>query len=138
VNFLKNALLFSALCLLGQISTAQSQTRIHVEEAGVVLLNNYIPILLDRVGLTRNRQFINSAAQEKCVYLVHYIATDETQQSEGQTALSKVLCGLHPTESVNLDQNLSQNEISLINDLLRAVISYWLQLVRVQSQERIS
>lgn len=125
MNFLKNALLVSALCFLVQISSAQSQSHQPVKEAGVVLLNHFIPMLMEKLGLVSNKQFISLAAQEKCVYIVYYTATGVEEQTEGRNALSKVLCGFHPSESVNLDQSLSQSEISLINGMLETVIHYW-------------
>lgn len=118
----------AALLLSHPFSEARAQ-QIKVVHSGVVILKDYIPMLMERLKLTNEKNvFINDVAQDRCVIALHYLATGlETFKDEG-SALLKVLCGLPEDDNINSKLSLSTEEKELIKGLLSAAISHWTAL----------
>ncbi|WP_158992501.1 contractile injection system tape measure protein [Mucilaginibacter sp. L196] len=98
---------------------------ITVKNAGAVLLNNYIIMLFERLGLINNKNFANSTAQAEAVHYLQYVITGLTQTDESLLALNKVLCGLPLAEPVHDGINISPANVKLIDGLITAIIGYW-------------
>ena len=99
--------------------------RINIRNAGIVLLNSYIPILFNRLNLTSTNQFIMESAQLEAVHYLQYLVTGQTQTEESLLPLNKVLCGLHPSIRVKSGIAISHESENLMNGLIAAVISHW-------------
>ncbi|HYD31808.1 MAG TPA: contractile injection system tape measure protein, partial [Azospirillaceae bacterium] len=74
---------------------------IHVGNAGLVLLNPFLPLFLERLGvLTPEAEGIprvtGLAAASRAVHLLQYLADGRCDRSEPALVLNKVLCGLEP------------------------------------------
>ena len=63
----------------------------HVKTAGIVLLNNYIPILFDRLGLVSAKQFKCKEDREKAAFYLQYLATGNETNEEKLPALNMAL-----------------------------------------------
>jgi hypothetical protein len=98
---------------------------IPVRNAGIVLLNNYISILFERLKLVEENQFISNEHQVKAVQYLQYVITGMTQTEEVYLPLNKVLCGLPLTDAVPDCIEISDDEKNLINSLIQAAISHW-------------
>ncbi|WP_394775611.1 contractile injection system tape measure protein [Flavobacterium sp.] len=98
---------------------------IPVRNAGIVLLNTYIPILFERLKLTENNKFISNELQINAVQFLQYLITGMTQTEETYLPLNKVLCGLPLTDAVPDSIEISSDNQHLINSLIEAAISYW-------------
>ncbi|NCD72005.1 contractile injection system tape measure protein [Mucilaginibacter agri] len=98
---------------------------ISVKNAGIVLLNTYIPMLFERLNLMADKKFLNTDNQTAAVQYLQYVITGLTSTEEIFLPLNKVLCGLPLSASVPEEINLSDNEASLISGLIDAVISHW-------------
>jgi len=71
-----------------------------IKNAGLVLLSSYLPMLFERTGLTKERQFTDTEAQAKAVHYLHYLATGESRAENTFLTLNKVFCGLAFTHPV--------------------------------------
>lgn len=98
---------------------------IAVRNAGIVLLNTYIPILLERLKLIDNNQFINNEAQINAVQYLQYVVTGMTQTEETYLPLNKILSGLTLTDAVPDTIEIATENEHLINSLIEAAISHW-------------
>jgi hypothetical protein len=111
----------------GQIpsSTIQNRKAIAIKNAGLVILNNYIEMLFERLHLTSNKQFTSAENQRKAVHYLQYLVTGLSNTEETILPLNKVLCGLPLTQTVPTGITISEEGKGLIDGLIKAVISNW-------------
>ena len=98
---------------------------IPVPNAGVVLLNGYIQMLLERLELVADKKFVSDEAQEAAVHYVQHAVTGLTHTHEHLLPLNKVLCGLALDTPVKDGIEISENHKSLIEGLITSCIGYW-------------
>ncbi|MEM0577641.1 contractile injection system tape measure protein [Flavobacterium polysaccharolyticum] len=107
------------------LSNQETATAIPVKNAGIVILNNYIEILMDRLGLLNEKKFKNSTSQLNAVHYIQYVITGLTKTEESLLPLNKVLCGLPITTPVKDRISITEEQSELINGLIKAAISHW-------------
>ncbi|VXB08705.1 conserved hypothetical protein [Flavobacterium sp. 9AF] len=107
--------------IMNEINT----TPIPIKNAGIVLLNNYIEMLMNRLGLLNEKSFKDTDSQLKAVQYLQYVVTGLSATEEVFLPLNKVLCGLQITTPVMASITITEAEKNLIEGLIKAVISYW-------------
>ncbi|PZF74748.1 contractile injection system tape measure protein [Taibaiella soli] len=107
------------------MSVTTSKEGIPVKNAGLVIVNNYVPMLFERLGLMQNRAFVNASAQEQAVQFLQYVATGLTNTEARFLQLNKVLCGLPLAHPVPEEIEISDEQEKLINGLITSMLSYW-------------
>ena len=102
---------------------------IPVNNAGLVLLNGYIELLFDRLGLLNgSRTFLNSEAPFNAIKYLQFLAAG-TNDAEGDVlVLNKILCGLPLLIPVKHDLEVSAPNKELIDGLIKAAIGQWPQI----------
>lgn len=98
---------------------------ISINNAGIVLINSYIKILFDRLGLIEQNQFKSHEDQLKAVHYLQFVVNGLTKNEEHHLVLNKVLCGLSIVEPVHEKIDMTESEKSLINGMITAIINYW-------------
>lgn len=98
---------------------------IQVKNAGIVILNNYVEMLLNRLGLLHENQFKDTDSQLKAIQYLQYVVTGLTETKEIFLPLNKIMCGLSIAAPVMENIEISDSEKNLINGLISAVISHW-------------
>lgn len=98
---------------------------IAIKNAGLVILNNYIEMLFERLHLTSNKQFTSAENQSKAVHYLQYLVTGLSNTEERYLPLNKLLCGLPITQTVPDGITISEEEKELIHGLIQAVIAHW-------------
>ncbi|MGH2664788.1 contractile injection system tape measure protein [Flavobacterium sp.] len=98
---------------------------IPVRNAGIVLLNNYVVMLFERLGLAKDNEFTTIEAQINAVQYLQYVVTGLNETEETYLPLNKVLCGLPLTHTIPDEIEISHENEVLINGLITAAISYW-------------
>ncbi|MEM6719512.1 MAG: contractile injection system tape measure protein [Bacteroidota bacterium] len=96
-----------------------------IPNAGLVMLNSYFMMLLDRLGTIKDKAFISEEAQLNSVHYLQYIVTGMTQTEESLLTLNKILVGLSPTTPVKDSVDMTDAQKKLIDGMLQAVINYW-------------
>ena len=97
-----------------------------VKNAGLVLLNNYLPMLFERLGLvTQQKSFTDLASQCKAVQYTQFVVTGLSATAEELLPLNKILCGLPLAQPVPEEIDIAEDQKQLINGLLRAMIGHW-------------
>ncbi len=98
---------------------------IKINNSGIVLLNNYIPMLFERLGLMQERSFKNTENQLKATNYLQYVISGLSHTEDTYLSLNKVLCGLPLHQPVSSDLDISMQDQQLINGMLNAAISQW-------------
>jgi hypothetical protein len=98
---------------------------IPVRNAGMVLIASYIPILFERLGLTRDKKFLDTSAQSNAVHYLQYVVSGLGSTEESLLPLNKVLCGLPLSYPVPDGITITGEQVNLIQGLIQAVIGYW-------------
>lgn len=98
---------------------------IPVKNAGIVILNSYLPILFERLELISNNKFKTIDTQIASVHYLHYLATGLQSLAEYMLPLNKVMCGLPISDTITDGITISEADTNLINGLINAAISHW-------------
>ncbi|MDW6002500.1 contractile injection system tape measure protein [Vibrio mangrovi] len=96
-----------------------------VLNAGLVLIQSFIPAFFERLHLTQDNQFITPGMQRRAVHCLQVLATGVQESGEHLLLLNKVLCGLSLSEPVEAGIHLSAEETDIVHSLIEAVINYW-------------
>ncbi|HBH06424.1 MAG TPA: hypothetical protein DDX92_07460 [Flavobacteriales bacterium] len=95
------------------------------ENAGIIILSPFIPMLFERCGLTENNTFIDYYARNRAVRILDFAATGKTESEEYKWVIYKVLCGMKVSDPIADDIGLNENEKELVDSLLEAVTQQW-------------
>jgi len=111
--------------LLKKKEAEVTNVSIQVHNAGIVLLNSYIPMLFERLGIINDKKFLDDATQANAVHYLQYVVTGLSSTDELHLPLNKILCGLPLAHPVPNGIYLSDEHKSLIDGLINAAIGYW-------------
>jgi hypothetical protein len=100
-------------------------TNTYVNNAGLVLLNNYFPMLFERLGLLSEDAFKDAESQSKAINYLQYLVTGMQSKEEQYLVLNKVLSGLPMDSPSGKTIEIPEDQKILIQGLLEAVISHW-------------
>ncbi|SEB37452.1 hypothetical protein SAMN04489761_0255 [Tenacibaculum sp. MAR_2009_124] len=98
---------------------------IPVKNAGMVLINSYFSMLLKRLNLTKDSNFVSEEAQQKAVHYLQYVATGMVNTEEHDLPLNKIFCGIQLHHPIIAGIDISEEETQLINGLIHSCINYW-------------
>lgn len=104
--------------------TNEPKTSVSVQNAGMVLLNGYFPILFERLGLMESHQFIGQNQGTAALYL-QYLTTGLSHTEEHFLPLNKILCGMELSTPIETFLDISPENKELIDGLMTAAIDYW-------------
>lgn len=102
-----------------------TKNNVALRNAGVVIINNYIQMLFQRLELTDGRSFKSVENQKKAVKYLQYVITGLPNTDDAYLSLNKVLCGLSVNDKISVEIEITDNDKNLINGLLNAVIHHW-------------
>lgn len=97
----------------------------HISTAGLVLLHPFLTSLFGELGLLKDREFDGAWSQDKAVMLLHFLATGETTAPEYELTLPKLLCAVPFNRPLDHEMQLTEEEKSEAEELLRAVLAHW-------------
>lgn len=92
---------------------------------GMVLLHPFLEKLFKNLALLENGKFVNPAACERAVCLLHNMATGRSEFPDYELLLPKFLCGWPFSEPVDRFLTLSKYEITECEKVLKSVIYHW-------------
>ena len=102
----------------------ESET-IYISNAGLVLLNPFIPTLFEKAGLVSDKEFESDEKQMRAVQLLQYCAGGSENIPEYLLVLPKILCGIKVDEPIENNLLLTEEEKELVKSLLENVITQW-------------
>ena len=102
---------------------------IPVNNAGLVLLNGYIELLFDRLGLFNgSRTFLNAEAPFYAIKYLQFLATGTINTEKDVLVLNNILCGVPLLTPIKHDLEVSATNKELIESLIKAAIGQWPQI----------
>lgn len=97
------------------------QDGIFLINAGVVILHPFLHTFFKKLQLQLN----DPADQEKALYLIHYLATGETDTPEHALVVPKLLLDWPLGKNLAHEIVLTQEDCTAADELLEAVIGHW-------------
>ncbi|MFN6570943.1 contractile injection system tape measure protein [Dendronalium sp. ChiSLP03b] len=110
---------------INEISPEEETAGLFVNQAGLVLLHPFLRTYFDEVGLLNGESFRDESAQQTAIYLLHYLATKQTDVPEYELVLPKLLCGWSLNEPMSRGLDLPATALIEGEYLLQTVIDYW-------------
>ncbi|MBD2166896.1 hypothetical protein H6G04_21125 [Calothrix membranacea FACHB-236] len=110
---------------INTLSPAEETAGLFVNQAGLVLLHPFLRNYFNAVGLLDGDAFADESAQQTAIYLLHYLATRQTDAPEYELVLPKLLCGWLLNEPVNRNIELPEAALMEAENLLQIAINYW-------------
>ncbi|MEL6637510.1 MAG: contractile injection system tape measure protein [Bacteroidota bacterium] len=107
------------------LSPRPTEEGLVVDQVGLVLLWPYLQLFFRELGLVADGQFVDRAAREKGVHLLHYLARGDEPAEEPAWVVAKLLCGLAVEDFVPLQLDLTETEREECEHLLEVVIRNW-------------
>lgn len=104
---------------------------IYVSNAGIVVLHPFLSTFFKKLELTANGKFHNTAAAEKAVHLLHFLATGKTNCEEHELVIPKLLCELPIQYALKEIIELTEEEKQEAENLLTAAIDQWEKLKNI-------
>jgi hypothetical protein len=100
----------------------------YIKNAGLVILNPFIPTYFVRTGVMNGGKFVSEEAQHRAVHLLQYLVDATTNSAEHLLVLNKILCNLPIEEPVPAEIEITEAEKETAHSLLKAVIGNWEKL----------
>lgn len=120
-RFLKDDAFIDTLTVNAQ---AFNETDAHyIDNAGLCILWPYLNSFFENLELVENGRFINPAAQQCAVSLLHYVATGDTEPPEFMLPFNKLLCGMAREAVYEAQFSLSDTQLAASDEMLAAVIA---------------
>jgi len=104
-------------------SKEDADTTIWIQNAGLILLHPFLPVLFDRLSVTNEKKQVTNRA--KALALIHYLLHLEADYSDAKMVLPKILCGISYDDPVSMDYEVNEEERKECDELLLSVIAYW-------------
>ena len=111
-----------------KIQTDEASEDIFITSAGLVLLHPFLPQMFRHFGLLEEKQFADSYAQTRAVYLLNYLVTGETRSPEYNLLLPKLLVGMAWEERLEPVEPINESEKADCEEMLVEVIRHWTAL----------
>lgn len=100
--------------------------RIIVSDSGLVLVHPFFRMIFSRLGLlTDDDNFISMKERIHAVKLLRFLVTGEQKMNDACLVLEKVICNIPLNYHINKDFSPTPQELEEVDNLLKAVISYW-------------
>jgi hypothetical protein len=99
-----------------------------ISNSGLVLAAPYLPYFFKGLGLVENKEFISKEAQNRGVLLIQALLDDSHAYEESDLLLNKILCGMSPSEPIEVNFSPTKLETEEIKNLLDAMVARWTAL----------
>ncbi|GEN05988.1 hypothetical protein SAMN05443572_102895 [Myxococcus fulvus] len=102
---------------------------IYIDNAGLILTSPFLPHLFRELGLTRvddqGKTHLDPEPAMRAVHLLQYLVDGRTSAPEPLLVLNKILCGLPVPTPIPTGIEMTPQEQSLCDRLLKALIAKW-------------
>lgn len=107
------------------LPAGESYDKIHVQNAGVILMHPFLAVFFNRLQMTEKGKWVSEEAQLRAVHLLHHLADGKWEHEEPLLPLSKLLCGLKQEQPVPLQIEAAEEETAMIESLFAGVFQQW-------------
>lgn len=106
-------------------TTPQWEAGLHINNAGQVLAAAFLPRLFSMLNLIQDGKFIDLGAADRAVHLVQFMVTGQSATPEYELVLNKILCGIGTSIPVSAGIDITEQEQTLIEQMLTSMIQHW-------------
>lgn len=106
-------------------TTPQWDAGLHINNAGQVLAAAFLPRLFSMLNLMQDGKFIHLGAADRAVHLVQFMVTGQSATPEYELILNKILCGIDTSIPVSAGIEITEQEQTLIEQMLNSMIQHW-------------
>jgi hypothetical protein len=106
-------------------SVMEQTMPIKINNAGLVLFQGFISTYFKRLALVQDNAFVSEQARRNAVHNLQYLATGQAATEEQHLVLNKLLCGLSPSDPIELGIELTAEDKQTGDSLIEAVIEHW-------------
>jgi hypothetical protein len=99
-----------------------------ISNAGLVLLNPFLPAFFETLGLIENNAFRDAGSTQRAIHLLEYLVTGSEQPLEAGLIFNKILCGWPIEMPLSRFTKLTEIEKNEARSMLEAVIAHWTAL----------
>lgn len=99
-----------------------------ISNSGLVLTAPFLPFFFKGLGLVENKQFVSKEAQNRAVLLLQALIDEEYSYDESDLILNKIICGIEPSEAIEVSFSPTELEKEEIKNLLDSMVSQWTAL----------
>lgn len=101
---------------------------LYINNAGLVLLHPFLPVLFDRLGLTKEDKWIDEGTKQRAMLIMQFLASGEFVFPEYDLPLNKILCDCLLNEPVEKEIEVDAITQDACEELLENVIRQWTRL----------
>jgi hypothetical protein len=105
-----------------------SPESIYIANAGLILLWPFLGRFFRRLNLVGAKEFIDESSRMRAILLIQYLVTGKKEAPEYELALNKLLCGAEMDLEIDMEIEITEEEINLSNSLLTGAITNWEKL----------
>lgn len=98
---------------------------LQVSTAGLVLLHPFLESFFKNLGFIDGGRFVNDAAKERAICLMHHLATGDEEFPEYELTMPKFLCGRDFELPVNRYISFTESEKDESENLLLSCLKHW-------------
>ena len=109
-------------------SSTEKKFNISIKNAGLVLLSCSIPLLFDRLELTKDGQFLSSQAKLDATQILQFLVTGFAKNEETIMPLNNLLCGIDIADKIPLEINIVDTDKEMMEGLIEATLVSWSKL----------
>ena len=106
-------------------NSPQWESGLHINNAGAVLAGAFLPRLFSMLNLIQDGKFIHPGAADRAVHLVQFMVTGASSTPEYDLILNKILCGISTSIPVSAGIEITEQEQTLIEQMLTSMIQHW-------------
>lgn len=118
-----------------EIDPFDDSDSVFIHYAGIVLLAPFLARFFEQIGLTKDHEFLNEAAQQRAAYMLYYLASGNTAGAEFFFPLMKLLVGLGLSTPLEFEVEISEQEKEEAQKLLEAILLHAQQVLGAISPE---
>lgn len=109
-------------------TSPESDESMVIHNAGLVLTAAFLPSFFSTIGLAEAKKFVSKTDQSRAVFTLQHMVSNSQIEDESELLLNKLLCGVHPSDSLEFVLPLEQKIIDEIPLLLESMASQWTAL----------
>jgi hypothetical protein len=121
--------------MTGKVSTPAQQEvvpdspeELYINNAGVVLLHPFLPMLFDTLGLTNNDQWVDEELRPTAILITQHLVTGEQVFPEYEIPLNKILCSYPLAQPIDKKIEIDDFIRTECDGLLTEAIRQWARL----------
>lgn len=124
--------------MAGTLSETNQDGAIFVANAGLALLNPFLPHLFECLGVLREDdggkpKMADLHSESRAVHLLQYMVDERLDTPEPELAFNKLLCGMSVTDTIMASTPPEEADIELCEQLLKAVTANWPSIANVSA-----